>query len=127
MERIFVSWEEYEDMVSSLKKLIRDSKIVFDGVYGIPRGGLILAVSLSHELNLPLLIYPTTNTLVVDDISDEGKTLSSLKNRKIATLFSTPWTKIKPDWFIKEKENKDSWIIFPWENKNTEQKWYPDY
>ena len=119
-EKIAISWKEYDDMIVQLTEKIKESKITFDGIYGIPRGGLVLAVSLSHQLDLPLLIYPTKNTLVVDDISDEGKTLSSLKNRKIATLYSTSWTKIKPDWHIKEKTDKNTWLIFPWENQEKE-------
>jgi hypoxanthine phosphoribosyltransferase len=120
MTKIKVSWQEFEQMANELIVKIEKSGEKFDGVYGIPRGGLILAIKISHYLNLPLLMYPTKDTLVIDDISDEGKTLSSMKNRKIATLFSTPWTKIKPDWHAKLKENKDDWIIFPWENPDTE-------
>jgi len=121
MNKIYISWQEFEKMTKDLINKIKISEEKFDGVYGIPRGGLITAVYLSHQLNIPLLIYPTENTLVVNDISDEGKTLSSLKNRKIATLYSTNWTKTKPDWHIKLKENKTNWIVFPWENPQTEK------
>src|SRR3989338_2638909 len=120
MKKIFVSWKEFDEMAKELIKKIKSSNEKFDGVYGIPRGGLVLAVHISHNLDLPLLLYPTKNTLVVDDISDNGNTLSSMKNRKIATLFSTPWTKTKPDWNIKSKENEDHWIVFPWENQESE-------
>lgn len=97
---------------------IKESKIKFDGVYGVPRGGLAIALHLSHHLDIPILLYPTKNTLVVDEISDTGKTLSSHKNKKIACLYSTPWTKTEPDFFINVKGSKDEWIIFPWERKN---------
>ena len=46
-----------------------------DSVMGLPRGGLIPAVMISHELGIPLVINPTKNTLVVDDINDTGHTL----------------------------------------------------
>src|SRR3989344_5544025 len=116
--KIILDWSEFDKLTEQIIK----SGAKFDGIYGVPRGGLVLAVYLSHKLNIPLILYPTLNTLVVDDISDEGKTLSSLKNRKIATLFSTPWTKIKPDWYVKTKSDKNTWIIFPWENQETEIK-----
>lgn len=119
--KVAISWQDFEDMAHKLIKDIRSSKIKFDGIYGIPRGGLILAVYLSHQLNLPILAAPTKNTLIVDDISDEGKTLSSYKNRKIATLYSTSWTNVVPNWYVREKPTKDTWLIFPWENKETEK------
>lgn len=118
--KIKISWNEFDNMIKELVIKLKDSGESFDGIYGIPRGGLIIAVYLSHQLNLPLLQYPTNNTLVVDDISDEGKTLSTFQNRKIATLFSTTWTKITPNWYVKIKDDKDSWLIFPWENLETE-------
>jgi hypoxanthine phosphoribosyltransferase len=118
-----ISWEKVGNMIDELGKKIKKSKIKFDGVYGIPRGGLPMAVILSHELNIPVLLYPTKNTLVVDDISDNGFTLQRIKNKKIATLYSTKWTVTKPDWFIDMKKSKDDWIIFPWE-KDTEKKGY---
>lgn len=118
--KVIITWKEFDEMASQLVEKIKASNEKFDGIYGIPRGGIILAVYLSHRLNLPLLQNPTLNTLVVDDISDEGKTLLSWQNRKIATLFSTPWTSVKPDWYVKMKEEKDSWLIFPWENQDLE-------
>ena len=112
MKNLYVSWEEFGRMIDKLSEQIEGT---FDGVYGVPRGGIIIALCLSHKLNIPILLYPTENSLVVDDISDTGKTLASHKNKKIACLFSTDWTITKPDWFVDKKLNKDEWIIFPWE------------
>ena len=50
-------------------------------IYAIPRGGLPLAVSLSHRLNLPIIMNETEispQTLVVDDIFDSGATLKEV-------------------------------------------------
>jgi len=116
MEKIFYTWEQIDTGVEELVSQIKKSKLKFDGLYGIPRGGLPLAVMLSYQLNLPLLVYPTVNTLVVDDISDTGKTLMSMKNKKIACLFNSKWTKVKPDFYAYTKTNKQSWIMFPWGN-----------
>jgi hypoxanthine phosphoribosyltransferase len=114
-KKVKITWNEFDLMVRKLAKMIKNSRIKFDGVYGIPRGGLPLAVFLSHELQIPVLLYPTKNTLVVDDISDNGFTLERMKNKKIATLYSTDWTVTPPNWFVKKKESKNHWIIFPWE------------
>lgn len=117
MKKIYVSWDKVDKMIDKLAKSIKKSKEKFDGVYGIPRGGLPLAVMMSHMLKLPVLLYPTKNTLVVDDISDEGYTLQRMKNKKIATLYSTDWTVTKPNWFVDKKKSKNDWIVFPWEAK----------
>ena len=114
MKKLYISWDEYGVMLYNLEEKIEGT---FDGVYGLPRGGLPIAVYMSHKLNLPLLFYPTKNSLIVDDISDTGKTLQNLPNKKIATLFSTDWTITKPDWFVDKKLNKDEWIVFPYENE----------
>jgi hypoxanthine phosphoribosyltransferase len=115
LKKIYVTWDEVDKMIAQLVKEIKKSKEKFDGVYGIPRGGLPLAVMVSHMLKLPVLLYPTKNTLVVDDISDEGYTLQRMKNKKIATLYSTEWTITQPNWFVKMKKDKDDWLVFPWE------------
>ncbi len=102
-------------MINQLARKIKKSKIEFNGIYGVPRGGLLPAVILSHKLNLPILLYPTEHTLVVDDISDKGYTLQRLKNKKIATLYSTAWTITKPTWHIDIKKDHNDWLVFPWE------------
>jgi len=117
MKKIYVTWDEIEEMIKKIAKEIKKSKIKFDGVYGIPRGGLPIAVKMSHMLDIPVLLYPTKKTLVVDDISDDGYTLQRMKNKKIATLYSTDWTITKPNWFVKKKPSKKHWLVFPWEMK----------
>ncbi len=115
LKKIYISWDQVDKMIDHLVREIKRSGEKFDGVYGIPRGGLPLAVVLSYKMNIPVLLYPTKNTLVVDDISDEGYTLQRMKNKKIATLYSTEWTITQPNWFVKMKKSKDDWLVFPWE------------
>jgi len=115
-----IDWKEYQKMTDELAVKIKNSNEFFDGIYGIPRGGLPLAVSLSHILQLPILLYPTINSLVVDDISETGLTLTSHKNKKIACLFSTTWTTVKPDFYISTKDDENCWLIFPWEKESIE-------
>lgn len=118
MNKIYLSWEDFGIMVDNLVKKIKKSRLKFDGVYGIPRGGLIIAVCLAHKLNIPLLyVTPSPDDLVVDDISDTGKTLYSYDYKKTACLFTTPWTKTEPDFWVGEKLKKKDWIVFPWEEE----------
>ncbi len=111
-----LSWIEFEKCVFSISNQCKNKS--FEGVYGFPRGGLCLAVALSHSLGLPLLDEPKNNTLIVDDIYDTGFTLEKIRHLKGSETHV--WiSKIKPSWwnaysYIKEKE----WIVFPWENIN---------
>ena len=127
MDFITISWKHIDLAVNTLVRLLKHSGMKFDGIYGVPRGGLIPAVMLSHYLQLPLLLYPTKKTLVVDDISDTGLTLNSFKDRTIVTIAYTKWTSVKPTFSIYEKHKKDSWLIFPWEHYDSAQKTLKDY
>ena len=71
------NWKDLDGAVKIASNKYKNKK--FTGVYGIPRGGLCLAVSLSHYLNIPLLELPQDNCLIVDDIYDSGKTLEKYK------------------------------------------------
>lgn len=59
--------------------------------------------------------------LVVDDVSDQGDSLLAIDRLvlrlgvtevRTATIHYKPWSKLKPDYYVKET---DSWIIYPWE------------
>ena len=53
-------------------KIQKDYKGEIDSVYGIPRGGLVPAVYLSHLLKLPMNGFKPggKNPIVIDDIAD---------------------------------------------------------
>lgn len=108
-----VSWQDVEEFVKSVADYYEHDTIT--GMYGIPRGGSILAVMISHEMDIPCLMAPCKGCLVVDDISDTGLTLLHYKSKgyQIATMFSHPQTKVVPDFSMKIKS--DGWIVFPWE------------
>ena len=87
-----MTWEEFNDSCDMIVEAIKKYyPFKFKNIYGIPRGGLVLAVRLSHLLDLPIIIHKTKigqNTLIVDDIADTGKTLDlhSHRNIKIANI-----------------------------------------
>lgn len=115
-KKIILTWTQVGKMIDKLAVKIKKSGIKFDGIFGIPRGGLPLAVILSYKMDIPVLLYPTKDTLVVDDISDNGYTLQRIKHKKIATIYSTDWTITVPDWFVGKKLSKNDWLVFPWES-----------
>tara|TARA_Y100000768_G_scaffold111045_1_gene81722 strand:- start:1053 stop:1457 length:405 start_codon:yes stop_codon:yes gene_type:complete len=94
-----------------------------DSVMGLPRGGLIPAVLISHELGLPYVQHPGKNTLVVDDINDTGHTLSKAPGAYWAVLHNKPTSKFKDCIYAKEVD--DQWIVYPWEREDSEA--IPDY
>jgi len=86
------------------------------GIHGIPRGGLCLAVALSHRLALPLLAAPAPGCLLVDDVYESGRTLEA--HRHLPGLEAVVWiSKVPPRWWkAVEVSSAAEWILFPWEN-----------
>ncbi len=115
------TWKSFDSDCKKVALWAKRKKI--ENIYGIPRGGLVVAVRLSHFINLPIILdyrKITPKTLVVDDISDSGKTLANLYNEikikpAVATLF---WHKdsLPPDFWCRKKL---TWVIFPWETNTT--------
>lgn len=129
-ECLSMSWEGFEILTNKIAKNIisyteridstfrrLDVPLTFSGVYGFPRGGLVLAVKLSHILKLPLLMAPSPGCIVCDDISDSGYTLKKYSNCNYytATLIMREGTQAVPEFFG-EKVVEDNWILFPWEH-----------
>tara|TARA_B100000700_G_C14764945_1_gene723918 strand:+ start:381 stop:767 length:387 start_codon:yes stop_codon:yes gene_type:complete len=114
-----LNWIEFEECVFSISKKCENKN--FEGIYGFPRGGLCLAVSLSHSLGLPLLSEPKNNSLIVDDIYDTGHTLEKIRYLKGSETYV--WiSKVKPTWWNAYKyiEGRE-WVVFPWENINNSE------
>jgi hypoxanthine phosphoribosyltransferase len=108
------TWRDFD---KSVEHIANKCKLLeFSGIYGVPRGGLCLAVALSHKLKIKLISEPTKNSLIVDDVYETGITLNTFKGIEGA-MFFVIFSKIKPSWWntvhISEKSN---WIVFPWEN-----------
>ena len=124
MARLKITWEELEFDIQKLIKELEPVRWKLTGIYGIPRGGLAVAILLSYRMNIPLVLDKRKigrNTLIVDDIADSGKTLQRFfklirkkrENFIVATVWYSPRSKIRPDYYINVKEDK--WLIFPWE------------
>lgn len=112
---VYCDWKKVDNIVKELVRQIRGAGKNYDGVYGVPRGGLLLAVMLSHRLDLPMLLFPTKDSLVCDDISDTGVTLENLKCKSIACMYKTQWSSVLPEFYVESKTDVSSWIVYPWE------------
>ena len=125
--KTFYNWEDIEGRVSDLCQRLKHES--FEAVYGIPRGGLIIAVLVSHKLNIPLItdlknMYGK-KFLIVDDIADTGVTLERYKKLEVcdkavfATLDYHKQSTVVPDYWISEKG--DRWIVYPWEREDSDE------
>ncbi len=110
----YLQWKEFNLCVDTITTACRNKE--FSGVYGIPRGGICLAVALSHSLNIPFLHEPIPNSIIVDDVYETGETLNAIKH--ISGITAYVWvSKQQPSWWKAVEICKtNEWIVFPWEN-----------
>lgn len=149
MEFVKITWETLEKDCISLSEKIKGTPI--DEIISISRGGNVVARLLSDLLSLPLshiaiesyaelqqekepIItqacqkeFKGENILLVDELSDTGKTfmrgLSYLKELSISKVYTVapyvkPHSMYTPDFWVKKM---DGWIIFPYEVRETEK------
>ena len=92
----YFTWNDFEKSVLFIANKCKSFE--FSGIYGVPRGGLCLAVALSHELKVKLISKPRKNSLIVDDVYETGTSLNSFKDIEGA-MFFVLFSKIKPTWW----------------------------
>ena len=126
--KVFISWDEFDGYIDSITDWVKTNDLNLGAIYGLPRGGLPIAVSLSHKLHLPLLmdyydrkIVTDKKILVVDDIADTGHTLKDFENKHniICTFHYHEQSIIEPDYWIHKKD--DDWIVYPWELNDSDE------
>ncbi len=111
----YFTWRDFDKSVDYIAN--QCNRCTLSGIYGIPRGGLCLAVALSHKLNVELIEKPIKNSLIVDDVFETGITLSKFKNIEGANFFVLV-SKKKPIWWkTVDLSQEKEWIVFPWENE----------
>lgn len=120
MELVYEPEETLEDIEFLAQKLghqnLRPLLEPFDGVWGIPAGGQVIAVCLHYRLGLPLLLAPTRKSLITDDIVDTGKTMQHYidKGMFCVSLFYNKKSICEPNIWLREKEG--AWVRFAfWE------------
>ncbi|MET3768523.1 hypoxanthine phosphoribosyltransferase [Marisediminicola sp. UYEF4] len=142
-----LGWVEFGSAARELSTDVVRSGFVPDVVVAIARGGLLLAGAMAYAMKVkscgalnvefytgvdarlpePIMLAPHLDqesladkrVLVVDDVSDSGRTLSmvvTLLERtgaevRSVCLYTKPGTILEPDFAWK---STDRWIDFPW-------------
>lgn len=112
-----LSWSEFnticDDLGSALTKVFNEGKL--RSIYGIPRGGSIVAQRLSAKFGFPMCEEGEIDnqTLIVDDIVDSGKTISKFPHNYKACLFINPEATFFGELFLVRE--KKEWVEFPYE------------
>jgi len=141
-----VSWDQFHRDARALAWRLSGMKREFKAIVCITRGGLVPAAIISRELNIRLIetvciasyhdylnqgdmsvlkgIAPQllenegVDILVVDDLTDTGKTAlevrAILPKAHFATVYAKPKGVPTIDTFITEV-SQDTWIYFPWD------------
>ncbi len=126
LEMEWLYYLQYVDILASI--LGRSGMEKIENIYGIPRGGLIPAVILSHKFDKKLITdrkdIDPKNTLIVDDISDTGSTFLKLIEdipgiTYTASIVSNIDTEYKP--MVSVVVNSGQWVKFPYECKGKDR------
>lgn len=108
----------YEKLASDVEKLAENLSAIkgdYDSIYGVPRGGVPVAIMLAQHLKLPLVDTVGDRTLVVDDLVDSGKTMEQYKDHTFVALYAKAHS---PEALVVEVFNSDDWLEFPYEQTN---------
>mgnify|MGYP003630627082 CR=1 FL=1 len=128
-EKIQYSWEWVNIQLDNIgEKLEAIERPQF--VTGIPRGGLIPAVLVSHKFKIPYIGLEAAKTLpgalkkevlVLDDISDSGNTLKQIERHNFITAtLAVRYNSLYIPTYIGTTIRDDHWLEFPWENTDSE-------
>jgi xanthine phosphoribosyltransferase len=148
-----VSWDQFHRDARALAWRLAGVNSGWKAIVCITRGGLVPAAIISRELGIriietvsvasyhdytsqgemlvlkeisePLKENGGENILIVDDLTDTGKTASvvraMLPKAHFATVYAKPKGRPLVDTFVTEV-SQDTWIYFPWDMGFTYQK-----
>jgi hypoxanthine phosphoribosyltransferase len=147
VEREILGWDEFGGAVRELAATVHGSGFAPDIVVAIARGGLLLAGAIAYALDVkscgalnaefytgvderldePIILAPMLDeesmrgkrVLLVDDVSDSGRTLAMVlalliragAEVRTVCLYSKPGTVLEPDYVWRKTSR---WIAFPW-------------
>ena len=109
---IDITWQEFYRLIQDMARKLETLNPV--GVYGVPQGGVPVAMALSKEAGLPHVSEPLPGVLVVDDIIDSGKTYEQYKNSSFQALVSK---NRNHDALAVMSTPVRQWVKFPWEKE----------
>ena len=138
--KVYISWEDFHKHTKELLPTLQEKQ--FTKIIAVSRGGLIPAGILAYELNIrnvqtinissyddmtirsdkDIEIEATLegvdqHTLIIDDISDTGRTFNLLRkkypNAYFASVYAKPQGKNSTDKYAVLFQ--DQWVVFPWD------------
>ena len=138
--KVYVTWDEFHQDVKELCSKIQE-RGKFNKIIAVSRGGLAPACIASYildirntdvvnilsydddqmrddsKIELTTKIEADSNTLVIDDLSDSGRTFNILKKLYPSAIFAAVYAKEKGksacDIFA--RAIPDNWVVFPWD------------
>ena len=148
-----VSWDQFHRDARALAWRLSGSGRQWRAIVCITRGGLVPAAIISRELGIrvietvsvasyhdyttqgdlavlkqitpELLVEDGDSVLIVDDLTDTGKTAAIVRRMMpkahFATVYAKPKGRPMVDTFVTEV-SQDTWIYFPWDMGFTYQK-----
>lgn len=130
-ELLTLTWEMMEEVTEFMAKACADVlsvRPVMDiRIFGEPRGGLPLAVALSHRIGVDLYIGPTSGlcpdcrVIWIDDVLDSGFSYTAAQERFGARFTcGVVWVNKQPRKYCVPaltEVSLDTWVVFPWENR----------
>lgn len=72
---VILTWAQIDNAVAAMADYCLSLNKKFTGVLGLAKGGLIPATMLAYKLNLPLLMNPVEDCIIVDDDCWSGVSL----------------------------------------------------
>ncbi|MBQ7285956.1 MAG: xanthine phosphoribosyltransferase [Alphaproteobacteria bacterium] len=140
--KIYLTWDEFYSHAKLLVSKIKSSGTEYNRIVAVSRGGLIPAGILAYELDIRncdtinMASYDGTKkrnddeikiaetlqniddkTLIVDDLSDSGRTFRILRKLYPQACFVAVYSKEKGKDVVDifASEMPDNWIVFPWD------------
>lgn len=117
-----ISHENYRNAITELIEVIKGRGVIFDKVYGVPRGGYYPATVIAQAAKVPVILDATkidADTLVVDDLIDSGKTVGEFQNKHPEAKYATVFCKTNhllcdtSSICCGVQVEQDDWLVFP--------------
>jgi hypoxanthine phosphoribosyltransferase len=111
-QKLYVDVKLWNKFIYELCYKINKLESIPTKVYGVPRGGCLVAIEVANRMNIELISKPEEGCLVVDDLIDSGYTASKFKDYTFMVLIDKRTN----------EECKNKWIEFWYEKTESDDK-----
>lgn len=125
-----LDWNTYHKYIDKLGDKIQENHHEYKYIAGVDPDDAIVAVHLSHKLNIPVIsncdmlsfvsnIIDTDNLLIVSNVVQTGEKFKNIQTQIVghsvdtAAIFVDADAKWVPTYFVEKPKN---YIYFPWQN-----------